>query len=365
MKSLPVRPGLEDVQPYVSPQQPATHRMNTNESPYPPPPRLIEQVTRELAESEFNRYPDKDAKDLLRALSQHAGWTEEGLWIANGSNELFLQIFLAFGGRDRTALTFEPTYSLHSLIAAVTDTNAITAPRPEGWVLDEETVDAALSDASVDIALLCSPNNPTGGVERHAVIERLLHQVPLVVVDEAYIEFSEEGSSARALLDEYENLVVTRTFSKAWRLAGARLGYLMAHPTVIEGLMKVRLPYHLSSPSQLLGLAALSSSDATLEAVDMIKTECRAIEEGLRAMGVKVYPSDANFVLFEVGPKDSTEASVTKDVWSALLDRGVLVRDYSANEHLSNCLRVTAGTPEETGAFLDAVEEVLGAQATV
>lgn len=367
MRHLPVRPDLQDVKPYVSPQQPAKFRMNTNESPYPPPQRLIDEVTRELAESEFNRYPDKDAKELLRALSEHAGWPEDGVWIANGSNEIFLQLFLTYGGAGRAALTFEPTYSLHSLIAQITGTEALTGSRPEGWQLDEASVSDALREGSADIALLCSPNNPTGAAERLEIIEKLLSEVPLVIVDEAYIEFATAEASARRLLDEHENLVITRTFSKAWRLAGARLGYLLAHPSVVEGLKKVRLPYHLSSPSQLLGLAALRSSGATLEAVEAIKAERSAIAEGLTAMGIRVHPSDANFILFEVGAKDdpSSHAESTRKVWSALLDRGVLVRDYSDNPLLFNCLRVTAGTSEETGAFLDAIEEVLGAQATI
>ena len=365
MKPLSVRPSLADVEAYVSPQQPAKFRMNTNESPYAPPQELVDEVTRELAASEFNRYPDKDARELLAALAEHTDWSEDGLWIANGSNEVFLQLFLAFGGPERTALTFEPTYSLHSLIARITDTGHVAATRPEGWTLDATAVSAALEKHEVDIALLCSPNNPTGAVETLDVIELLLKKVPLVVVDEAYIEFAAGEASARSLLDGHENLVITRTFSKAWRLAGARLGYLLGHPSVIDGLRKVRLPYHLSSPSQLLGLAALRSSGATLEAVEAIKNERLAISEGLRGMGITTYPSDANFVLFEVAGGSDDPAARTTEVWSALLDRGVLVRSYAANPFLSHCLRVTAGTPEETAAFLDAVEEVVGAQATV
>ncbi|MBA2724577.1 MAG: aminotransferase class I/II-fold pyridoxal phosphate-dependent enzyme, partial [Actinobacteria bacterium] len=229
--------------------------------------------------------------------------------------------------------------------------------------LDERSVAEGLA-GPVDIAVLCSPNNPTGGVESLEVVEQLLKDVPLVIVDEAYVEFARSGSSALGLLQAHENLVITRTFSKAWRLAGARLGYLLAHPSVIQGLMKVRLPYHLSSPSQLLGLAALRHSDETLAAVEAIKGERAAISEGLTAMGVCVYPSDANFILFETQPAGEGKGG-TKEVWATLLERGVLVRDYSNHPLLSNCLRVTAGTAEETTAFLEAVEEVLGAQATI
>jgi len=365
LKHLSVRPGLEDIEPYVSPQRPARYRMNTNESPYAPPQQLVDEVTRELAASEFNRYPDKDAKDLQTALCAHTGWPEEGLWIANGSNEVFLQLFLAYGGSNRKAITFEPTYSLHSLIARITDTGSVTASRPEGWTLDVPSVEVALDREDVDIALLCSPNNPTGAAEPLKVIEHLLQRVPLVVVDEAYIEFARPEASARSLLDEHQNLVITRTFSKAWRLAGARLGYLLAHASVVEGLHKVRLPYHLSSPSQLLGLAALRSSDATLEAVEAIKRERQAITEGLRGMGITAYASDANFVLFEVDAAGGEAGEATTVLWESLLSRGVLVRSYAKDPLLSNCLRVTAGTPEETSAFLEAIEEVVGAQATV
>ncbi len=352
----PARADLADVEPYVSPQMPARYRMNTNESPYPPPADLIDQVTEGLARTQFNRYPDRDAPALVAALSEYVGWDHNGIWVANGSNEVLLHVFLTFGGPERTSVTFEPTYSLHTLIPKIAGTQTRRGGRVNGsWSIAADELERSLDGA--DIALFCSPNNPTGGLEDRRTIERAAELVPLVVVDEAYIEFARKGSSFLDMLGDHPNVVITRTFSKAWSLAGARLGYLLADEGIVNEMAKVRLPYSLSAFSQLIGAAALDHDSDARERIKAIRTERTRIAEGIESVGCRVHGSDANFVLFDVGTDSDT--SKTESVWRALLSKGVLVRNYPQDPVLAGCLRVTAGTAMETDAFLNALEEVL------
>ena len=350
--ALKVRSDLEAVAPYVSPQQPATYRMNTNEAPYPPPVALIEEVTRGTEAIALNRYPDRDAVNLVDAIAQHSGWPREGLWVANGSNEVFMHLFLAFGGPGRTSLTFEPTYSLHTLIPRIAGTRTVQVARGPDFEIDLEASLASIRAEQPEIVIVCSPNNPTGGCEDVSTIEALLAAAPgLVIVDEAYGEFDDHEHSVTSLLEDHANLAVTKTFSKAWRLAGVRIGYMLAAPALIAELARVRLPYHLSAITQLVGVSAINHATETLEMVRSIAGERDRIAQELAALGLKVYPSRANFVLFEVGDPDG--------VWQRLLDQGVLVRNYSGAPGLERCLRVTAGLPEETDAFMAAMKVAL------
>jgi histidinol-phosphate aminotransferase len=349
---LDVRPDLRDVAPYVSPQQPARYRMNTNESPYEPPETLVAEVTEELRAAALNRYPDRDATELFRSLQRWAAWPSEGLWVANGSNEVFLHLFLAFGGPGRSALVFEPTYSLHSLIPQIASTKVHTLARDEDYEIDLDSAVDLIRRGRPEIVIVCSPNNPTGNCEPLDTVRALATEASgLVVVDEAYIEFADEAESARSLMDLHENLVLVKTFSKAWRLAGVRIGYMLAEPSLIDAMRRVRLPYHLSAITQIVGRAAIKHAGETLELVRSIADERDRIAIELQAMGVKTYPSRANFVLFEVGDPQAT--------WEALLERDVLVRDYAGQPQLEKCLRVTAGLPEETDAFIEAMREVM------
>lgn len=349
---LRVRDDLRDIAPYVSPQQPARYRMNVNEAPYPPPRALVDEVTAGLADVALNRYPDRDAGDLVEAIAEHIGWPREGLWVANGSNEVFMHLFLAFGGPGRTSLTFEPTYSLHTLIPRIAGTRTVQVPRGDDLRIDLESSLEAIRSKRPDIVIVCSPNNPSGDCEELATIEALLNEASgLVIVDEAYGEFDQNRHTAKELLGRFPNLVITKTFSKAWRLAGVRIGYMLADPKLVAELARVRLPYHLSAITQLVGAAALRHAPETYELVRAIATERDRISTALQAMGVKTYPSKANFVLFEVDDPQG--------VWDALLQRGVLIRNYSGAPGLDRCLRVTAGLPEETEAFLSAMEEAL------
>lgn len=351
--ALTVRHDLASVAPYVSPQQPARYRMNTNESPYAPPPELVREVAAEIEEIALNRYPDRDANDLYDAMSAHLGWPREGLWIANGSNEVFMHLFLGFGGPGRKGMLFEPTYSLHSLIPAIASTKMTELPRAGDFTIDLDRAVESIRRERPEVVIVCSPNNPTGGCEPLPIVRALLAESPgIVVVDEAYIEFAHPQQSVRDLLGEHDNLVLVKTFSKAWRLAGVRIGYMLAHPDLITELARVRLPYHLSAPTQVVGRAALRHAGRTLDLVRSIADERDRIILELQALGVLTYPSGANFVLFEVD-----EPPI---VWQQLLDRGVLVRRYADHPRLQRCLRVTAGLPEETDAFLAAMREIVG-----
>jgi histidinol-phosphate aminotransferase len=351
---ITVRPDLDAVAPYVSPQRPARYRMNTNESPYPPPQALVDEVAAEIKDVALNRYPNRDATDLVRAISDHVRWPADGLWVANGSNEVFLHLFLAFGGPGRKALTFEPTYSLHSLIPRIAGTDVLQLPRDDFYAIDVDAAIAAIEREQPAVVIVCSPNNPTGGCESVETVRALLAHAPgAVVVDEAYAEFAEPADSVIPLLDGEPRLIVMKTFSKAWRLAGVRIGYMMAGPEIVAEMARVRLPYHLSAVTQIIGRAALRHSAETLEFVSAIARERDRISLELDALGVVTYPSDANFVLFKVDDADG--------VWQALLDRGVLVRNYANAPGLEGCLRVTTGLPAETDAFLAAMREVIDA----
>jgi histidinol-phosphate aminotransferase len=339
---IPLRADLAGWAPYGAPQlDDVPVRLNTNENPYPPPPEVLDDLARAVRESELNRYPDREASALREGLASYLGHTPEGTWAANGSNEVLQQLLQAFGGAGRTALGFEPSYSMHSLIARATCTRWVAAARdPHDFSLAPEAAAAAVREHRPDVTFLCSPNNPTGNALPHAVIEAVYEATAgMVVVDEAYAEFS-HSPSAVALLPGRERLVVTRTMSKAFALAGARVGYLAADPKVVDMLRLVRLPYHLSALTQAAARVALAHAPALLRYVDLLRAERDRLVSSLD----RTIPSDANFVLF--GAAGGT--------WQALLDRGVLVRDVG----LAGWLRVTAGRPEENDAFLAALREV-------
>jgi histidinol-phosphate aminotransferase len=350
----PVRADLNDLTPYGAPQIDVPVRLNTNENPYPPSPGLVRAIADAVAEAAatLNRYPDRDAVELRKDLADYLGHGLTGahLWAANGSNEVIQQVQQAFGGPRRRALGFDPGYSMHSLIARVTCTGWVSAARDEDFGLDPERAAAVIGQTQPDIVFLTSPNNPTGTAAPMELIEAVCGAAPgLVVIDEAYAEFAREGTpSALTLLPRYPGLVVTRTMSKAFAMAGARIGYLAAASEVVEKLLLVRLPYHLSAVTQAVARAALSLAAEPLATVAKLRTERDGLVAWLRQRGLSVADSDANFVLF--GEFESRRA-----VWQGLLDRGVLVREVGP----PRWLRVTVGTPEEMAAFRAALDEVL------
>jgi histidinol-phosphate aminotransferase len=345
------RPGLRDVAPYVSPQLSATARLNTNECPYPLPEGFAQDLAAEVAALPLNRYPDGEMTRLRDGLAESVGHPVGGTWAANGSNEILAQLLQAYGGAGRRAVVFEPTYVLHSRIARLTQTDIVSLTLDDSFSLSENGISAA-TDAEPDVVFVCSPNNPTGNAQPIDAVASLAGRTSaLVIVDEAYIEFG--GSTCLPLVAGYPNVVVTRTMSKAFALAGARIGYALASPEVVEDLERVRLPYHVSAITQAAGIVALRYAKEAMAILDAIRDERDRILTMLRAMpDVVAYPSDANFVLF-VPPKPADE------IWKGLLDRGVLIRDLSAV--VPNALRVTAGSTDEVDLFLSAFRETMAA----
>lgn len=349
-----LRDDLAKLPPYRAPQDDAPIRLNTNESPYPPPDKVMAEVAEGVRRLPLNRYPDRDAQGLRRALSERNEWPADGVWAANGSNEIIQTLMLAFGGAGRRALLFEPTYAMHSHIALVTGTGVVRRQIDEPWILDPTAVAAAVSESEPALTFVCSPNNPTGNAQPVEAVEAALSAGSgLVVVDEAYGEFG--GVSALGLAGKHDRVVVVRSFSKSWRLAGVRLGYLLAHPWLVEAIQVARLPYHLSATTQLIGETVLRHAQAALAAVTEIVMEReRLAKELARVPGIEVFPSDANFLLLRT-PVEATP------LWRRLAAAGVLVRDFSSVPGLERCLRVTVGTADQNATFVETLRSVLNA----
>jgi histidinol-phosphate aminotransferase len=354
----PLRAELQGLEPYGAPQLDVPVRLNVNENPYGPSPECVADIAAAVTEaaSTLNRYPDREFTELRTALAAYLskdsphGTTPEQVWAANGSNEVMLQLLQAYAGPGRTALSFAPTYSMYPEYARDTNTTWVVGHREDDFALDLAHAHALLEEHRPAVVLLPNPNNPTGTALPHEAIAELCRTTGdgLVVVDEAYGEFRRAGvPSALELLPEHRNLVVTRTMSKAFALAGARLGYLAADPAVCDGIRVVRLPYHLSAVTQAVALAALRHEEELLGAVDKLRTERDATVDWLRGQGHEVADSDANFVLFGVFRDRHA-------VWQGLLDRGVLVREVGPE----GWLRVSIGTADEMKSFTLALTEV-------
>ncbi|MEO6318713.1 MAG: histidinol-phosphate transaminase [Acidimicrobiales bacterium] len=337
---------------YHSPQVEVAVRLNTNEAPEPPPDGFRVALAAEMAELDWHRYPDRTYRALREAIAAHHGVDPAQVFAANGSNEVLQTLCLAYGGPGRTVAVFEPTYALHSHIARITGTAVATGARTEDMALDLDEVRRVLAEARPAITFLCSPNNPTGLLDDEATVGEVLSLAPgLVVVDEAYGQFA--PWSALELVDDDRPLVVTRTYSKTWSMAAARLGYLIGPRPLVAQLDAVVLPYHLDAVKQAAGRLALGFDDAMRARVATLVEERGRVLARLADLPVTVWPSAANFILFR--PHDRDGAAV----WQALLDRSVLVRDCSAWPRLDGCLRVTIGTPTEDDAFLAALEDAL------
>ena len=348
----PPRPDLALREGYHSPQVAVEVRLNTNESPFPPPAGWLDAVCDELRTIEFHRYPDRAAWGLRKALADLHGVVPEAVFCANGSNEVLQSLCLAYGGPGRRVVTFEPTYALHSHIAPLTGTEVIESQRRADFTLDPDTVAATLIQAQPDITFLCSPNNPTGLAEERAALDQVLARAPsLVVVDEAYGQFADW--SALTLVADDRPLVVTRTYSKTWAMAAARLGYLVGPPAVVEVLERVALPYHLDAMKQAAGRLAVRFVDEMEQRVAAVVGERGRLLAAFEDLGVTTWPSQANFILWRPDGHDA------RAVWQGLLDHSVLVRDCSSWPRLPGCLRVTVGTVGENDRFLAALGDVL------
>jgi histidinol-phosphate aminotransferase len=353
LSDLPIRDSLKGRTPYGAPQLHVPIALNVNENTHRIPEPVALDVVSRLAAAviNINRYPDREFSTLREKLANYLGFdlNANQLWAANGSNEVIQQIFQAFGGPGRKALGFQPTYSMYSLIALGAETDYVESDRADRYELTPELIRAAIAEHQPDIIMLCSPNNPTGTPLSLSCIEAAYEATSgIVVVDEAYAEFSHgQEQSAISLLPNRPRLLVSRTMSKAFAFAGARLGYLAADPAVIDALRLVRLPYHLSAFTQTAAEAALDHSQELLATVADIQVQRDRLLVELAELGYDPYRSDANFVLF-AGVEDPNA------MFEALLARGILVR----NVGIPNTLRVTAGTPSETTAFLEALADL-------
>jgi histidinol-phosphate aminotransferase len=354
----PLREELRGLQPYGAPQLDVPVQLNVNENPYGPSPTVVADVATAVAEATgtLNRYPDREFVELREALAGYLsrdtphGVTADQVWAANGSNEVMLQLLQAFGGPGRVALSFAPTYSMYPEYARDTMTEWVQGHRETDFSLDLEHARQLIAERRPSVVLLPSPNNPTGTALPPEAVRVLCEAAGdgIVVVDEAYGEFRRSGTpSALELLPEHRNLVVSRTMSKAFALAGARVGYLAAAPEICDAIRVVRLPYHLSAVTQAVALAALRHAPELLGKVDELRKERDDTVAWLRAQGWQVADSDANFALF--GTFKDRHA-----VWSGLLDRGVLIREVGPD----GWLRVSIGTAAEMIAFKEALTQV-------
>ena len=356
LNDLPIRDSLRGRTPYGAPQLHVPIALNVNENTHEISEDILVDIIQRIAVSlrDINRYPDREFTALRELLATYVGHnlTAENIWAANGSNEILQQMFMAFGGPGRKALSFSPTYSMYSLIAQSTDTQYVEVPRLERYEIDVDLVTRAIAEHKPDIVIICSPNNPTGTPVELQVIEAAYAATDgILVVDEAYSEFSLNENSALSLLEGRPRLVVSKTMSKAFAFAGARLGYLAADAAVCDAMRLVRLPYHLSALTQAAAEAALTHSTQMLATVADIRDQRDRFYVAMQDLGLDPYRSDANFVL--VGGV----ANPTK-TWQDLLDRGILVRDIG----IPNTLRITAGTESETTAVIEALTELLGAK---
>jgi histidinol-phosphate aminotransferase len=356
LDDLPLRDDLRGKSPYGAPQLAVPVRLNTNENPHPPTKALVDDVVASVREAavDLHRYPDRDAvalrRDLAGYLTVQTGvqLKTENLWAANGSNEILQQLLQAFGGPGRSAIGFVPSYSMHPIISDGTRTEWIETVRAADFSLDVEAAVAAIIDRVPDVVFVASPNNPSGQSVSLSDLRQLLDATPgILIVDEAYGEFSAQPSAV-GLISEYPTkLVVTRTMSKAFAFAGGRLGYLIATPAVIDAMLLVRLPYHLSSVTQAAARAALRHADDTLGSVATLIAERERVGAALSGMGFRVVPSDANFVLFG-------EFADAPTAWQRYLDAGVLIRDVG----IPGYLRVTTGLAEENDVFLQTSAQI-------
>ncbi len=349
-----VRPScerLEALVPYDPKYLPAEAYLSANENPQDVPEEVRREINRRLKAMQFNRYPDPLANGLREKIAEANGLERECVLVGNGGDELLFNIALAWGGPGRTFLNLPPTFSVYEQNALLTGTEVESIPRLADYSIDEEAVLSRVAQGGVDYVIVASPNNPTGKLASEEFLLKLLDATDaLVMIDEAYFEFSR--MTMRPYLAQHKNLVILRTFSKAFSLAGVRLGYILGDPAIITEFVKVRQPYSVDAVSQAIA-EAVYENRASFERgiVSIIEERSRLVDELRKLPEVKAYPSDANYILFK--------AEGAGEIWQSLYDRGILVRDFSAAEHLTDCLRVTIGSPEENERFMTALKEVL------
>ncbi len=345
------QPNLEGITPYDPKYLPAKIYLSANENPSNVPEEVQLEIRKALKSFSFNRYPDPLANELRDLIAEANGLSRENVLLGNGGDELLFNLALCWGGPGRKFLNVPPTFSVYEANARLTGTEVVNIPRKENFDIDEEAVLARMAEGDIDFAVITSPNNPTGKMASETFLKKLLDSSDaLVMVDEAYFEFSR--FSMRPYLDQYENLIILRTFSKAFSLAGVRMGYVLANPGVIREFLKVRQPYSVDSVSQAIATAVFKNRSLFVPGINQIIEQRGVLIEELNKLpGVTAFDSDSNYVLFRVDGADK--------VWEQLYSRGVLVRDFSHAQYLTDCLRVSVGSPEENKQFLAALAQIL------
>ena len=374
MERYPKRDDLRELSGYHSPQVSVEVRLNTNESPISPPREFVEAVASAVRDVQWNRYPDRTATALREDIAALHGVSADNVFVANGSNEVLQSLLLAYSGAGRKVVTFEPTYQLHSHIARIAGATVVNGRRNPDFTLDAAEVARVCKQHSPSVTFLCSPNNPTGLAESKESIRAAVDETPgIVLVDEAYAQFSPQ--TALGLVREDARVAVSRTYSKTWSMAAARLGYLIAPKWLVADLEVVALPYRVDALKQAAGRAALRFVSHMEHAVRDVVAQRERLVAAMTKMPLTVWPSQANFILFRpnvpmVNPASATSGSSNsgsstsgggagRALWQALLDQSVLVRDCSSWDGLTDCLRVTVGTPAENDRFLAALQTAL------
>ena len=348
-----VKPAVRSLGAYALAARRAVVKINQNENPYDLPEGVKRRVLEQALARPWSRYPDFDPRELLEKLAEFAGWRADGVLAGNGSNELIEALLLVTVGPGTRVVIPEPTFTLYALMTRILGGEAIRVGLGPELQYDAAEILRIRRELAAPVTIVCSPNNPTGGVLPSAEVARLCEDHDgLVVVDEAYHEFS--GDTVVPLLAKHANLVVLRTFSKAMGLAGARVGYLLASPALVREVNKARLPYNMNFFSQMAAIAALEEKDVLATSVHRLVGERERLLARLADVpGVRAYPSDANFFLLEC------LSAEPKAVFDAMLRRGVLVRDVTSYPMLGRCLRVSVGSETENDAFLHALGTAL------
>lgn len=353
-KLRPSAPQLADIEPYDPKYIPADVMISANESPVDLPDDIRAEVQEAVRNVNLNRYPDPLANDLRDMIASANGLVRDQVILGNGGDELLFNIALAFGGPGRTFLNMPPTFSVYVNNAQLTNTTIVNVNRRSDFTIDEEAVIERVAQGDIDYTIVTSPNNPSGDVASIDFVERLLNASDtLVMVDEAYSEFS--GQTVLPLLAEHENLVILHTFSKAYRLAGVRLGYLLGSEAALTEFKKVRQPYSVDAVSQAIGRVVYAHRDEFTAAIDKTIAERERVSAELANIeGVEAFPSRSNYMLVRIDDAGT--------VWQQMFDRGVLIRDFSHAPGLTNCLRISVGTPEENDRMLATLKDILAAR---
>ena len=348
----PARPQLEELVAYDAKDVKAEVVLASNENPNNLPAEVIAKLAAGLDRFKFNRYPDPTAHELRRLIAEANGLDAENVMVGNGGDEVIFNLLLAWGGPGRKILDMPPTFSMYGIDAQVTGTEVVQIPRLADFSVDEPAVLARVAQGDIDIVVVANPNNPTGGLGNESFLIELLKSTDaIVMVDEAYFEFSRH--TMRPHMTRYPNLVLLRTFSKAFSMAGLRVGYLLAQPEIVEAFMKVRQPYSVDSFSQWVAQTVFRERMNFEQGIRDVVRGREGLYRGLSALeGVEVFPSEANFLLFRV----EHAAALWRDL---LQNHSVLVRDFSRTPGLEGCLRVTIGSDEENRRFMEAMTDFL------